>query len=70
MLFRKLQLGLADLLLQIGSCRADLIINDVELADSACFLKNIRDNLADNSIYFFGMVGGGPSQLPLCWVRL
>ena len=53
------QLGLTDLLLQIESCRADLIMNDVELTDSACLLKNIPDNLADNSIYFFGTIGGG-----------
>lgn len=59
MLFGKLQLGLPDLLLQIGSCCADLILNDVVFADSSGLLQNISDKLADNSIYLFGAVGGG-----------
>ena len=50
MLFGKLQLGLPDLLLQIRSCCADLIMNNVVLADSASLLKNISDNLADHAL--------------------
>ena len=57
MLLGQLQLGLADLLLQIRRRCADLIMNDVVLADSAGLLKNIPDNLADHGIHLFGTVG-------------
>lgn len=59
MLFGEFQLGLPDLLLQIGSCCADLIMNDVVLADSTGLLKNIPDELADHGIHLFGTVGRG-----------
>ena len=57
MLLGKLQLGLPNLLLQIRCRCADLIMNDVVLADSAGLLKNIPDNLADHGIHLFGTVG-------------
>ena len=50
MLFGKLQLGLPDLLLQIGICCANLIMNNVVLADSASLLQNIPDELADHAL--------------------
>ena len=59
MLFGKLQLGLPDLLLQIGSCCADLIADDIVLADSSGLLQNIPDELADHGIHLFGTVGRG-----------
>ena len=59
MLFGKLQLGLPDLLLQIRCRCADLIADDVVLADSSGLLQNIPNKLADNGIYLFGTVGGG-----------
>ena len=59
MLFGKLQLGLPDLLLQIGSCCADLIADDIVLADSSGLMQNIPDELADHGIHLFGTVGRG-----------
>ena len=59
MLFGKLQLALPDLLLQIGSCCADLIADDIVLADSSGLLQNIPDELADHGIHLFGTVGRG-----------
>ena len=59
MLFGKLQLGLPDLLLQIRCRCADLIADDIVLADSSGLLQNIPDELADHGIHLFGTVGGG-----------
>lgn len=64
MLFGEFQLSLPDLLLQIGSCCADLIMNDVVLADSTGLLKNIPDKLADHGIHLFGTVGRGTVAVP------
>ena len=59
MLFGKLQLGLPNLLLQIRCRCADLIADDIVLADSSGLLQNIPDELADHGIHLFGTVGRG-----------
>ena len=58
MLLGKLQLGLADLLLQIRRRCTDLILDNVVLADSSSLLQNIPDELADNGIHLFSTIGG------------
>ena len=65
MLLGELQFGLADLLLQIRSCCADLIMDDVIFADGPGFLKNITDKFTDNGIYFLGPVSSRAIAIPL-----